>query len=417
MKQETETKIIHKLSFDRKNRHVIFSKMTEEKQAQILLHLSKHIRHDIVSSLPDEKLIAILNHLDPDEANDIIRLFPDHHRKRIIEKFGTELRNTLEILNQFDPQTAAGLMNLDYIQVNFSDSIAEVAKQFKIHEKRTGRLPAIIIMENGKIKGYLPGHTLGFALPKDKAKKHLHKISTIKHNATHNEVVHLFRSHPHNKIAVLGNHGSVVGIIYSDDILRALREQESASLYNFAGLHDEENVLDSATQKIIHRYKWLILNLATAFLAAFTVSMFEDVISKYVLLAVYMPIVAGMGGNAGTQTLAVLVRGIALKQIELTTVWPTLKREILSSLANGAINGILVASIVLIVNKDAKIAFILGIAMIVNLFIASFFGTLIPLLMKKLGKDPATSATIFITTATDVLGFMAFLGLATIVLE
>lgn len=130
-----------------------------------------------------------------------------------------------------------------------------------------------------------------------------------------------------------------------------------------------------------------------------------------------MPIVAGMGGNAATQTLAVLVRGIALKQIEFKTAWPTLRNEIIAAVVNGVINGILVATVVLIVNRDVQIAIILALAMIINMFVAAVFGTLVPLLMTKLGKDPAASATIFITTATDVLGFLAFLGLATIILK
>ncbi len=130
-----------------------------------------------------------------------------------------------------------------------------------------------------------------------------------------------------------------------------------------------------------------------------------------------MPIVAGMGGNAATQTLAVQVRGIALRQIELKTAWKTLRNELGAGFINGAINGVLVALVVYFVNHDAKIAIILAMAMVINLLVAAFFGTLVPLVMKKLGKDPATSATIFITTATDVLGFLVFLGLATLILD
>ncbi len=151
-------------------------------------------------------------------------------------------------------------------------------------------------------------------------------------------------------------------------------------------------------------------------MAASVVGLFEDTISKYVLLAVYMPIVAGMGGNAATQTLAVVVRGIALRQIELKTALKTLKNELGAGFVNGLINGFLVAFVVLVKDHDPKIALILALAMVINLIVAALFGTLVPLIMQKLHKDPATSATIFITTATDVLGFLAFLGLATIIL-
>lgn len=417
MKRNNLKDHIHPISFAGTNRLSLFLELSEEQQAQILLHLTKHIKIDILNTLSDEKLVNIFDHLDPNEVTDLVQLLPSKRQKSLIQKFSSALKKSVEILNQFSPESAAGLMNLDYIQVDADDSISEVAKQFKAHERRTGHLPAIFVMDNGFFKGYLPGHELGFARPSDKAKKYIRKIPSIQHNATHDEVLKLFRTHPHNKVAVFGAKKNIIGIIYSDDILKALKEEETAALYDFAGVHDEESVMDSTGLKVKHRYKWLIINLGTAFLAAFTVGLFEDVISKYVLLAVYMPIVAGMGGNAGTQTLAVLVRGIALKQIELKTAWPTLRREISSGIINGIINGILVASIVIIFNHDYKVAFILGMAMIINLFVAGFFGTLVPLVMKKFGKDPATSATIFITTTTDVLGFMAFLGLASIILK
>jgi len=370
-----------------------------------------------MSCIDNDELVLLLQHLDPDESTDLIQLLPKQRQSLIIEKFSKELQEVIEVLKQFDPESAAGLMNLDYIIAKADDTIADVAKKFKKHEKRTGRLPVIFVTQKGKLKGYVPGHELGFSKPSDKTLKHVRKISAISHDASHDDVVHLFRSHPHNKIAVIGSHENVMGVIYSDDILKALKEEETSALYDFAGVHDEESVTDGVKQKVLHRYQWLIINLATAFLASFVVGQFDEIISKYVLLAVYMPIVAGMGGNAGTQTLAVLVRGIALNQIDLFTAWPTLRREVMAGVINGLINGILVAAVVLIVNHDAKIAFILGIAMIANLFIAGFFGTLVPLVMQKIGKDPAASATVFITTATDVLGFLAFLGLATIILN
>jgi magnesium transporter len=216
---------------------------------------------------------------------------------------------------------------------------------------------------------------------------------------------------------VLNDDKTVLGIIYSDDVLQLMHEQESASLYDFAGINDEESVLDSTRRKVKFRYKWLIINLATAFLAAFTVGMFEEALTKYVLLAVYMPIVAGMGGNAATQTLALVVRGISLKQIDLKTAGKTLRNELGAGLINGLINGVLVAVVVIMFNRDLRIAVVLGLAMVINLLVAAFFGTMIPLIMQKLKKDPASSATVFITTATDVLGFIAFLGLGTIILR
>lgn len=409
--------LINEISFHPEERLEIFRSLPHERQAALITLLTSHIKRDILAHLPEAEAVDLLEKVDPDDATDLLQLLGPHKRQKILERLSQELQNTVSQLLQFDPETAAGLMNVDYIQVDINDDIATVAKKFKLHEKRTGRLPVILVLKDEKLAGFLPGHELGFGRTKEKISKYVRHLLTIKYNASHDEVTELFRSHPHNKVAVLDNNDDVVGIIYSDDVLRLLHEQESASLYGFAGVRAEENVADPAKRKVKFRYKWLIINLATAFLAAFTVGAFEKTISENVLLAVYMPIVAGMGGNAATQTLAVVVRGIALRQIDLKSALWTLKNELGAGFINGLINGFLVAVIVLLKDHDAAIAIVLALAMVINLIVAALFGTIVPLIMSKLRKDPATSATIFITTATDVLGFLSFLGIATLILK
>jgi magnesium transporter len=393
-----------------------FLAMPQDKRAAVLHAVTPRVRKDLLRRIPVHDLVAILEMVDPDEATDMLQLLGKHRREETLQLLSEELKNALSTLLEFDAQTAAGLMTLDYIQVDVGENIESVAEKFRRHEHKTGRPPVILATKEGRLAGFLPGHELGLSGKKELIGKRIKRISSISYAALHDEVVHMFRAHPHGKVAVLNDNGDVVGIIYSDDVLQLIEERTSSSLYHFAGITQEESVTDSARHKVQNRYRWLIINLATAFLAAFTVGQFEDVLSKYVLLAIYMPIVAGMGGNAATQTLAVLVRGIALKQIELKTAWRTLWNELGSGLINGLINGVLVAAVVILINHDFKIALILALAMVVNLLVAAFFGTLVPLIMSKLRKDPASSATIFITTATDVLGFLAFLGLATLIL-
>ncbi len=403
--------------FHRNKRIGLFLEVPEHNRATVLRSLTPTVRRDVLHRLPDLDLAKLLESVDPDEATDWLQLLGKHQRQRIVQLLQEEFKASLSTLLEFDPQTAAGLMTLDYIQVDVQDSIGAVAKKFRLHERATGRPPVIIAMKDGHLAGFLPGHELGFAHQDEVISRYVKRLPHISFAATHDEVRHLFQAHPHNKVAVLNDAGSVIGIIYSDDVLKLLQEQTSSSLYDFAGVQAEEGVSDSARSKIKFRYKWLIINLATAFLAAFTVGQFEETITKYVLLAVYMPIVAGMGGNAATQTLAVMVRGIALRQISLKNSLNTLRSEAGAGLVNGLINGFLVAFVVMLKDNDWKIAIILAMAMVINLLVAAVFGTLVPLIMSKLKKDPASSATIFITTATDVLGFLAFLGLATLILE
>ena len=410
--------LVSQISFHPDKRIELFLSLPPEQRAALILMLTKPIRKDILTHIPSEDLISLLEKVDPDDATDLLQLLGPHRRQKTLERLSFELKEDVSKLLRFDPDTAAGLMNVDYIQADIEDSVADVAKKFKLHEKRTGRLPVILATKEERLAGFLPGHELGFVRVNEKIGKYVKRLPSVHHSASQEEVMDIFRSHPHNKVAVLDDDDNVIGIIYSDDVLKLIQEQESSSLYDFAGVSAEESVADPAKRKVKFRYKWLIINLGTAFLAAFTVSQFEETISQYVLLAVYMPIVAGMGGNAATQTLAVMVRGIALRQIgDLKTVLKTLKSEAGAGIINGLINGFLVAFIVLLKDHDPAIALILALAMIINLLVAALFGTVIPIIMSKLHKDPAASATIFITTATDVLGFLAFLGLATLILD
>lgn len=403
--------------FRKDKRIELFLAQPQEQRREILRSVTPNVRKEILLHIPDTDFIAILESADPDEATDILQLISRHRRQKVLQQLSVEVRDSLSTLLEFDPDTAAGLMTLDYIQVQTNDTVASVATQFQRHETRTGRPPVILVMDSSKLVGFMPGHQLGFGRQTEHIGKYVKRIVTISYAANHNAVVRLFNANPHSKVAVLNDGGDVLGIIYSDDVLKIIHDQQASTLYDLAGVRPEESVTDSAKRKAQNRYRWLIINLGTSFAAAFTVSMFEDTLTKYVLLAIYMPIVAGMGGNAATQTLAVLVRGIALKQIDLKTAWKPLRSEMGAALINGVINGILVAAVVMLLNGDSKIALILGLAMVINLQVAAFFGTLVPLIMSKLGKDPASSATIFITTATDVLGFLAFLGLATFVLQ
>ncbi len=394
----------------------IFREIPVNDQGFVLLNLPKKLQREIMNKLSDKELVELLDYLDPDETTDLLQNIGIRRRKKILKKLSKEVREKVEFLLKFDPRTAAGLMSLDYIEVEKNVTFEQISKIIQKHEKRTGKFPAILVVQDGFLVGELPPHTLAIGKRKEKIGKYVKKVPSIEYDKNEREIIEVFKKHPHNKIVVLDKNNSILGIIYSDDILRLIEKQSANNLRQFAGVSEEEDVLDSALTKVKNRYRWLIINLATAFLAASVVSLFQETISKYVLLAVYMPIVAGMGGNAGTQTLAVVVRGLALREIELKTAKRVIINEIIAGGINGIINGILVAAVAFLWNKNPMLGLVVGLAMIINLIIAGFFGAIVPLIMKRLGKDPASSATIFITTATDVFGFLSFLGLATIML-
>lgn len=409
--------VLGEILFRKEKRLSTFLGLTLSKKVQILRTATYSVKKDILTRIPIEELVSIIESVDPDEATDYIQSLSKKRREKLMYMLGREIRDSISKLLEFDPRTAAGLMTLDYIQVETDDEISTVVRNFKSHENKTSRAPIILITKDLKLIGHLPVHKLVTAKSDDIVAKHIKTIPTISYAANHKKVIEKFRGNPHKKIVVVNDDDTVIGVIFSDDVLKIIDDRTSSSLYDFAGVSLEESVTDGIRRKIGFRYKWLMINLVTTFFTAYTVSYFEDTISKHVLLAVYMPIVAGMGGNAATQTLAVMVRGITLNQISFRTTLRVLKNEVCTGFTNGLINGLLVAAVVMVINKDPVIAFILGIAMVANLVVAAFFGTIVPFIVSKIGKDPASSATIFITTATDVLGFLTFLGLASLFLS
>lgn len=410
-------RLVHDVSYGNSNRVSLFLSIPVVQQARVFLQLSPHVKKQLLSELQKEDIILILEDLDPDEGTDLLQLLPKKLQQELVENLNENLQKNVGLLLKFDKRTAAGLMSLDYVQVDDLETIETVIKQIKKHENKTGRLPTILILSDGQLAGHLPGHKLFFADQKHTAGAYLHHIPAVNYTAGFDTVLDIFKSNPHQKVVVIGEHDNILGVIYSDDVLQLIQENHGASLYTFAGVSGEELVFDSVKRKVLFRYKWLIINLFTTFVAAMTVQLFEDTISRNVLFAVFMPIVAGMGGNAGTQVLAVMVRGISQTQLSLSMVLSSLRKEISAGFVNGLINGIIIFTIVIMTQHDVIVASALTFAMVVNLVVAAIFGTTVPVLMKKLGKDPASSATVFITTATDVFGFMAFLGLATLLLR
>ncbi len=413
----SDEKVIEQLTKLPRTRMKLFRDIEPGQQGVVLLKLSKRIRAEIVNELDNDELIALLNYLDPDKATDIVQELDHHRAKKITNELSESLREKVEILLSFDPRTAAGMMNLDYVVVEPSAHFEDISVDILAHEKRTGKFPSILVLEDGKLTGELPPHELALHKGKEKITNYVKRVPSVEYDSDERKVMDSFVKHPHNKVVVLDEDQSILGVIHSDDLLALIDKRTSSDLYGFAGVNKEEDSLDGVGRKVRNRYLWLIINLGTAFMAASVVGLFEGTIAKFTLLAVYMPIVAGMGGNAATQTLAVAVRGLVLHEIDLRHSLLFTLRELGAGIINGIINGVIVAAVAVLINKNPMLGLVLAMAMVGNLIIASVAGAVIPLIMKSLGKDPANSATVFITTCTDVGGFFIFLGLAQIMLH
>ena len=394
-----------------------FEGLSPSRRREVFFLLPETVRRTLVEDFDDGQLGRFVNRLDPDEVADVLGLADESRREAALRRLDEERRGKVEFLLGFAPESAAGLMRLNYVTVDVDRDLETVASRVQTHEERTGEFPTVLLTEGEELLGELPGQVL--AMTHEGAvdlRDHVLELPVVAYDTPEASVVDVFREHPESTVAVLNDDRTVMGVIHAEDLLRVIEEGAGETLYEFTGVREEESILDGPASKVRYRYKWLIINLGTAFLAAGMVGVFEDTIQAFTLLAVYMPVVAGMGGNAGTQSMAVTVRGIALGQISLATGSRAVFNEVLAGAANGVITGVLVAVIASVFNRSPLLGLVLGVSMVLNLVIAGFFGTLIPLLLDRIDKDPATSATIFITTMTDVLGFLVFLGLARAVL-
>lgn len=409
--------VAQQVTYRPKERMQRFRALPLAQRSAVFNVLSPEVRQDVLEKLSFEEAVDLLDNLDRRRVHHILgRMKNERRRMRIIKRLKNDLHSKVEHFLQFHPQATAALVHLNYVLLSEDTTVGETASVIEDHLRHTGKVPEVLVSRAGEVVGEVPLGDLVRERNSSKLSAHTCPIKTLPFNASRQHVVPLFISTPHQKVILVDTDTSVLGIVYSDDVLDLLGESPAATLYSFAGVEESERPFDGVWEKVRHRYKWLIINLGTAFLAAGVVLYFEDTLAQVVLLAMYMPVIAGMGGNAATQTLAVMVRGIAVGEISLRNSKPAIMREVTAGLINGAITGGLVAAVAVVFNQDPLLGLVVGLSVAASLVVAGFAGTVIPLILKYLGKDPATSATIFITTATDVIGFFVLLGLATLIL-
>jgi magnesium transporter len=314
----------------------------------------------------------------------------------------------------YDEDSAGGIMTTEYIALAGELTIVESLNKIKEIGPKTEVIETIFVLNKSKeLIGTADLRNILLAPDEEKLHNIMNdNIISVQPEVDQEEVSLLVSKYDLKAIPVISRNNSLLGIITVDDIIDVIVEEHTEDMLRLGGVSKEERVYSNLGTSVKKRLPWLFINLATAFLAAFTVSLFEDVIAQVVALAAAMPIVAGMGGNAGTQTLSIVIRSIALGEVELKKNWMLVFKEVALGIINGAAIGIITGILLYMKYGNPYLGLIIFAAMIGNLVIAGFFGFLIPLLLKVLGIDPALASAIFLTTATDVFGFLLFLGLS-----
>ncbi|MGW8246660.1 MAG: magnesium transporter [Acidiferrobacterales bacterium] len=402
-------------SISPERRLLVWQVLMPEVMGEVLLELPVSIRADLLAGMETSHLVDAVRDLDTDDIADLIPELPDEVIAEILFALDTQDRQRLNTVLSYAEDTAGGLMNLDAVTVRENISLEVVLRYLR----RRGELPEhthslFVVDRNGKLIGTLllrvlltsdPGKRVGDVMDRE----------PVSFSATEpdNEVAAAFEKYNLITAAVLDDHGRLLGRITVDDVVDVIREEAYHSVMVPAGLREDEDIFAPVVRSSRNRALWLGVNLATAILASIVIGFFQSTIQKIVALAVLMPIVASMGGNAGTQTLVLVVRGIALGTVTRQNARQVLVRELAVSLLNSFLWALVIAVVAIVWYHEPRLGLIIGISMAINLVAAALSGVLIPLAVKKLGVDPALASGVVLTTVTDVVGFFSFLALAT----
>ncbi|NPA03712.1 MAG: magnesium transporter [Epsilonproteobacteria bacterium] len=413
-------------TIDEKAFYTLLEKLPEEILGEVLLELPESIKDDAIEHLSVKKLAKAVEELDSDDAVDLVKDIEDvdeNLEKEVLKNLDKEYKEEIETLSSYDEEHAGAYMQTEVFKAYTNERIKDAIERLR-KLKAEGELSNVhqvyVVDQQERLKAIIPLEDLilydfdtRFSDIVDVKK---YEPITVRADEPVGDLIKKFEDYDLAVVAVVDEEGRLLGRITSDDIIDLIEEQATEQIYNLAGVDEEIEEEDDLKEVTKKRAWWLFVNLGTAILASFVIGLFDETIQKYVALAVLMPIVASMGGNAGTQTLTVVVRKLALGEIDWQNAKKALFKETFISFLNGIIFAIIMGVIAWLWFDDYMLGVVIALAMVINLLAAGFFGALIPLLLKKIGSDPAVGSSVLLTTVTDVVGFFAFLGLAKVLL-
>ena len=377
----------------------IFVELNESIQSEILLLLSINSIANLLKKLESDDAITILENIDQSKKDSVLNLLPPQDRFLLEEGLG------------YPEDSAARIMQREFTAIPSNWSVGQTIDYLRESKNLPDEFLEIFIVDTDfKPIGTVPSSKV-LRTPRDnKMNSIMREMQVlIPVNMDQEEVGHTFENYNLTSAGVVDKNNKLVGMITSDDILTIVKEEAEEDVLRLAGVGDEE-ITDGIFKKTKRRFNWLLLNLFTAFLATWVISIFGATIEQMVALAFLMPIVASMGGNAGMQTLAVTIRAIATQKLSTTNISKTVSKEFAIGILNGIIFAIISSVIVFLWFKDLNLSIIIGVSMTLNMIVAGLFGILVPVTLKKFKVDPAISSSVFVTTITDVIGFLSFLG-------
>ena len=382
--------------------------------AEVLPHLEVRHAAALIKAIPPERFAAVIQRLRPEQAAAILINLPHDLRQRLVDHLPDGVKRGLPELLAYPEHSAGRIMTTDYVAFHEDVKVKDAIQRIRaLAGRQEAASYAYVVDEANRLAGVLNMRDLllaaGDAELRAIAKRDVFVIDGF---LDRGEVAHELSTRRFFAAPVVDAERRLLGVVKTESLLGGVQEEATEDILRMAGAGADERAFSPIPFALRKRLPWLLVNLATAFLAAGVVALFEDVIAKLTILAVFLPVVAGQGGNAGAQSLAVVIRGIALREVPRSQGMRLAVKEAALGILNGAAIGVVTAAIAWAWHGNPYLGLVIGLAMLVNLAAAGLFGALIPLTLNSLGLDPAQSSSIFLTTVTDVVGFLSFLGFA-----
>lgn len=376
--------------------------------------LAEDVQEALLEELPEEVVKGLLSGMDPPLAAELLHALDAEQRERCLGLMDAGPRKLVEGLMGYAPDTAGRLMDPRVVSFRADMTVDEALTRMKSFKKTRALRELYLVDDDGRLVGRVEIQNIAVAAHDEILNRLSRPVpAAVLDVAEKDEVLERIEQHRVSALPVVNVSGRLLGVIHPSALFTAVQEEASLDIQTMVGAHKDERALSKATFAVRKRLPWLQINLATAFLAASVVGLFEDTIAKFTALAVLLPVVAGQSGNAGAQALAVTMRGLALREISARQ----LPRVVFKEISAGLLNGIAVAAVTAIGvyfwSGSLGLVAVISISMVVSMVAAGFSGALIPIVLSRLGLDPAQSSSIVLTTVTDVVGFFSFLGIAT----
>jgi len=399
-------------------RQIVWGMVDPEDDGEVLVHVGDEVREDLLRAMDTDEIVAAAETLDIDDLAELLEDLPDTVIDEVLKSMDRENRERLEQMLAYDEDTAGRLMNPDLVTVRADVTVDVVLRYLRLR----GELPEqshhlYVVNRRRQYQGRIAFSHLLITDPATPVNRLMDtEPQGIDAHTPVTQVARMFADHDWVSAPVVDENNVLLGRITVDDVIDIIREQAEHQALGAAGLDEDEDMFAPVPRTTRRRAIWLGINLLTAFLASWVIGNFETVLQKVVACAVLMPIVASMGGVAGTQVLTLMVRALALGQVGASNALPLLHKEILVALANGLLWAMVVGGVAFSIYRDGMLALSFGVAMVVNLIAAALSGVFLPLLLKRMRIDPALAGGVILTTVTDCCGFASFLGLSTVLL-